>query len=41
MKIINDETKKWRNTLHRLLDITQFVAQLNVAFRGHRVEISS
>ncbi|KAM3962942.1 zinc finger MYM-type protein 1-like [Aphomia sociella] len=41
LKIINDETKKWRNILHRLLDVTLFLAQQNLAFRGHREDISS
>nr|CAI5822824.1 unnamed protein product [Callosobruchus analis] len=38
---INREAKKWRNILHRLLDITLFLAQQNLAFRGHREDPSS
>ncbi|KAK5642822.1 hypothetical protein RI129_008989 [Pyrocoelia pectoralis] len=38
---INGEAKKWRNILHRLLDITLFLAQQNLAFRGHREDPSS
>ena len=30
------ERKKWRDILHRLLDITIFLAKQNLAFRGHR-----
>ncbi|GBP78859.1 Zinc finger MYM-type protein 1 [Eumeta japonica] len=38
---INREAKKWRNILRRLLDITLFLAQQNLAFRGHREDPSS
>lgn len=41
LKIVNDETKKWRNILHRLFDVTLFLAQQNLAFRGHREDVSS
>ena len=30
------ERKKWRDILHRLLDITLFLGKQNLAFRGHR-----
>lgn len=39
--LLNTEIKKWRSLLHRLLDITLFLAQQNLAFRGHRETISS
>ncbi|XP_043288811.1 52 kDa repressor of the inhibitor of the protein kinase-like [Venturia canescens] len=39
--IINQEAKKWREILHRLLDITLFLAQQNLAFRGHREDVLS
>lgn len=36
------ESKKWYDVLHRLLDITLFLAKQNIAFRGHREdELSS
>lgn len=41
LKIINRETQKWRDILHRLLDVTLFLSEQNLAFRGHREEISS
>lgn len=30
------ERKKWTNILHRLLDVTLFLAKQNLPFRGHR-----
>lgn len=39
--IISQETKKWRNILYRLLDIALFLARQNLAFRGHKEDISS
>ena len=39
--VINQEAKKWRTILYRLLDITLFLAQQNLAFRGHREDITS
>jgi len=30
------ETKKWNDILHRLLDITMFLAKQNISFRGHK-----
>uniref|UniRef100_UPI003590127A zinc finger MYM-type protein 1-like n=1 Tax=Myxine glutinosa TaxID=7769 RepID=UPI003590127A len=35
------EKKKWRDILHRLLDITWFLAKQNLAFRGHKEDESS
>ncbi|KAM9311655.1 zinc finger MYM-type protein 1-like [Gastrophryne carolinensis] len=35
------EKKKWRDILHRLLDITLFLAKQNLAFRGHKEDGSS
>ncbi|XP_061469367.1 zinc finger MYM-type protein 1-like [Rhineura floridana] len=35
------EKKKWRDVLHRLLDITLFLAKQNLAFRGHKEDESS
>ncbi|XP_040275768.1 zinc finger MYM-type protein 1-like [Bufo bufo] len=35
------EKKKWRDILHRLLDITLFLAKQNLAFRGHKEDESS
>ncbi|XP_050548310.1 zinc finger MYM-type protein 1-like, partial [Daktulosphaira vitifoliae] len=40
-KVINSETKKWRDILHRLLDITLFLAKQNLSFRGHREDFES
>lgn len=36
MKSVETEKKKWRDILHRLLDITLFLSKQNLAFRGHR-----
>ncbi|CAN7983404.1 unnamed protein product, partial [Ixodes hexagonus] len=33
---LETEQRKWRDILHRLLDITLFLAKQNPAFRGHR-----
>ncbi|CAN7946090.1 unnamed protein product [Ixodes hexagonus] len=33
---LETEQRKWRDILHRLLDITLFLAKQNLAFRGHR-----
>ena len=33
---VDREKKKWRDILHRLLDITLFLANQNLAFRGHQ-----
>lgn len=35
------EKKKWRDILHRLLDITLFLAKQNLPFRGHKEDESS
>ncbi|XP_044765413.1 zinc finger MYM-type protein 1-like [Coccinella septempunctata] len=35
------ERKKWRDILHRLLDITLFLSKQNLPFRGHREDIDS
>ena len=34
--LMNEENQRWRDILHRLLDITLFLARQNLAFRGHR-----
>ncbi|XP_073491308.1 uncharacterized protein [Aquarana catesbeiana] len=34
--VMEIEKKKWRDILHRLLDITLFLAKQNLAFRGHK-----
>lgn len=36
-----NEKKKWRNILYRLLDITLFLAKQNLPFRGHQEDESS
>ncbi|CAN7939480.1 unnamed protein product [Ixodes hexagonus] len=33
---LETEQRKWSDILHRLLDITLFLAKQNLAFRGHR-----
>ncbi|XP_077341212.1 zinc finger MYM-type protein 1-like [Lithobates pipiens] len=38
---VDNEKKKWRDILHRLLDITLFLAHQNLPFRGHREIMSS
>ena len=35
-ELIENEAKKWRQILYRLLDIIKFLAKQNLAFRGHR-----
>ncbi|XP_061440730.1 zinc finger MYM-type protein 1-like [Rhineura floridana] len=35
------EKEKWRDILHRLLDITLFLAKQNLAFHGHKEDESS
>lgn len=35
------EKKKWRDILHRLLDITLFLVKQNLAFRGHKEDETS
>ena len=39
--VMEREKKKWRDTLHRLLDITLFLAKQNLPFRGHREDFAS
>ena len=39
--IMDREKKKWRDILHRLLDITLFLAKQNLAFRGHNEDEAS
>lgn len=39
--VMDKEKKKWRDILHRLLDITMFLAKQNLAFRGHKEDESS
>ncbi len=39
--LIDIEQKKWRDILHRLLDVTLFLAKQNLAFRGHNEDSSS
>ena len=36
ISIIDKEKKKWRNILHKLLDITLFLAKQNLTFHGHK-----
>ncbi|GBP39338.1 Zinc finger MYM-type protein 1 [Eumeta japonica] len=38
-EIFESEEKKWRDVLYRLLNIIQFLAKQNLAFRGHREDI--
>lgn len=35
------EKKRWRDILHRLLDIVLFLARMNLPFRGHRESVDS
>ncbi|XP_078542257.1 zinc finger MYM-type protein 1-like [Lissotriton helveticus] len=39
--LMDIEKKKWRDILHRLLDITLVLAKQNLAFRGHNGDESS
>lgn len=39
--LMDMEKKKWRDILHRLLDITLFLAKQNLPFRGHKEDESS
>ena len=39
--IMEREKKKWRDILHRLLDITLFLAKQNLPFPGHREDFAS
>lgn len=39
--VMEKERKKWRDILHRLLDVSLFLAQQNLPFRGHREDSSS
>ncbi|CAH2327032.1 zinc finger MYM-type 1-like [Pelobates cultripes] len=38
---VDREKRKWRDILHRLLDVTLFLAYQNLPFRGHRETMSS
>ncbi|CAH2296492.1 zinc finger MYM-type 1-like [Pelobates cultripes] len=38
---VDGEKRKWRDILHRLLDVTLFLAHQNLPFRGHRETMSS
>ncbi|XP_063302374.1 zinc finger MYM-type protein 1-like [Pelobates fuscus] len=38
---VGREKRKWRDILHRLLDVTLFLAHQNLPFRGHRETMSS
>ncbi|CAH2296264.1 Hypothetical predicted protein [Pelobates cultripes] len=38
---VDREKRKWRDILHRLLDVTLFLAHQNLPFRGHRETMSS
>ena len=38
---LETEKKKWRNILHRIVDIIIFLAKQNLAFRGHREDLNS
>lgn len=38
--VIDKERKKWRDILHRLLDVILFLAHQNLPFRGHREGLS-
>lgn len=38
-EVFESEEKKWRDVLYRLLNIIQFLAKQNLAFRGHREDI--
>ena len=40
-KLIDQNKKKWRDILTRLLDITLFLAKQNLAFRGHKEDETS
>lgn len=39
--LMDMEKKKWKDILHRLLDITLFIAKQNLAFRDHNEDESS
>ena len=39
--VMEREKKKWRDILHRLLDITLFLAKQNLPFPGHREDFAS
>lgn len=41
VRVMEAEKKRWRDMLHRLLDITLFLAKQNLPFRGHRESESS
>ncbi|XP_056392625.1 zinc finger MYM-type protein 1-like [Hyla sarda] len=41
ISMMETDKKKWRDILHRLLDITLFLAKQNLAFRGHKEDESS
>lgn len=41
INLMEKNKKKWRDVLHRLLDITLFLAKQNLAFRGHKENESS
>ncbi|XP_063794591.1 zinc finger MYM-type protein 1-like [Pseudophryne corroboree] len=41
ISLMEMEKKKWRDILHRLLDITLFLAKQNLAFRGHKEDETS
>ncbi|CAH2246812.1 Hypothetical predicted protein [Pelobates cultripes] len=38
---VDREKRKWKDILHRLLDVTLFLAHQNLPFRGHRETMSS
>ncbi|XP_040286004.1 zinc finger MYM-type protein 1-like [Bufo bufo] len=38
---VEKEREKWRDVLYRLLDVTLFLAQQNLPFRGHKEDITS
>lgn len=38
---MDKERKKWRDILHRLLDVILFLARQNLPFRGHREDMLS
>lgn len=40
-KMIDNENKKWRDLLYRILDVTLFLAKQNLPFRGHRENAKS
>ena len=41
ISLVEKEKKKFRDILHRVLDVILFLARQNLSFRGHREDASS